>query len=100
MLVAGGSDERDWDGITSRDPNSEEFVATAPLNNKRFKLPAETVPLPTGRLLLAGGSKRVEVYDPGSASFLVAIGQMSGDWHFMNGNAFKGRNCLIDGRVR
>ena len=33
--------------------------------------------LPSGRLLIAGGSKEVEVFDPASGKFVVAAGQMS-----------------------
>jgi len=82
VLIAGGSDDRDWQGLTNSaeiyDPHDQKFVATSPLNDN-FKLPEESVQLATGKMLIAGGSKRVEIYDGDAKSFLLAAGQMSGD---------------------
>jgi len=39
------------------------------------------VQLASGKLLIAGGSKRVEIYDPATGKFLVASGQMDDRWH-------------------
>lgn len=101
VLIAGGSDDRDWKGLTNSaeiyDPHSEKFVATSPLHEKRFKLPEESIQLPTGRLLVAGGSKRVEIYDPRSESFLLAAGQMSDEWHFMTATLLKDGTALLTG---
>ncbi|HEY6372839.1 MAG TPA: hypothetical protein VIX37_19840 [Candidatus Sulfotelmatobacter sp.] len=54
------------------------------MNDSRFKLPGEAVQLPSGKLLIAGGSKAVEVFDPASGKFVVAAGQMSNPWHFLS----------------
>lgn len=101
VLVAGGSDDRDWQGLTNSaeiyDPKTEEFFATSPLNDKRFKLPEESVQLPTGRILIAGGSKRVEIYDGNVKNFSLAAGQMSDDWHFMTATLLKDGNALLTG---
>ena len=101
VLVAGGSDDRDWQGLTNTaeiyDPDSETFVATSPLHDQRFKLPEESVQLPTGRILVAGGSKRVEIYDANAKSFLLAAGQMSDDWHFMTATLLKDGTALLTG---
>lgn len=101
VLVAGGSDDRDWQGLTNRaeiyDPDSATFVATSPLNDKRYKLPEESVPLPNGRILVAGGSKRVEIYDGNTKSFLLAAGQISDDWHFMTATLLKDGTALLTG---
>jgi hypothetical protein len=63
------------------------------MNDRRFKLPHEAVQLPSGKLLIAGGSKQVEVFDPASEKFLLAAGQMSDPWHFMT------ETKLLDGSV-
>ncbi len=101
VLVAGGSDERDWQGLTNSaeifDPATEKFVATSPLNDKRFKLPEESVQLAKGRILVAGGSKRVEIYDGNAKNFLLAAGQMSEDWHFMTSTLLKDGTALLTG---
>ena len=97
VLIAGGSDERGWHGNLNSaeiyDPSTGKFQATAPMNDARFKLPDEAVQLASGRLLIAGGSRQVEVFDPATARFLVAGGQLSQPWHFMS------ETRLPDGRV-
>jgi hypothetical protein len=97
VLIAGGSDERDWSGNLSSaeiyDPAAGKFTATAPLNESRFKLPEEAVMLESGKLLVAGGSKKVEVFDPTSGQFVVAGGQMNDARHFMT------ETKLLDGSV-
>jgi hypothetical protein len=97
VLIAGGSDSRGWNGNLSSaeiyDPRTGKFTAAASMNDSRFKLPDEAVQLPSGKLLIAGGSKRVEVYDPVSGKFLVAVGQMNEPWHYVS------ETRLRDGRV-
>lgn len=97
VLIAGGSDERDWHGQLSSaeiyDPRLGKFTATASLNDGRFKLPDEAVRLDSGKILIAGGSKQVEVFDPASGKFLVAAGEMRDVRHFMS------ETKLRDGRV-
>jgi len=101
VLIAGGSDDRDWQGLTNSaeiyDPDTEKFVATSPLNDKRFKLPQDSVQLPKGRILIAGGSKRVEIYDGNAKSFLLAAGQMSDDWHFITATLLEDGSALLTG---
>ncbi len=97
VLVAGGSDERDWSGNLSSaeiyDPKTGKFGAVSSMRDSRFKLPEEAVALESGKLLIAGGSKTVEVFDPGTSRFAVASGEISGPWHFMT------ETRLGDGRV-
>ena len=101
VLVAGGSDDRDWEGLTNSaeiyDPRTEKFVVTSQLNDKRFKLPEESIQLPKGRVLVAGGSKRVEIYDESAKSFSFAAGQMSDDWHFMTATLLNDGTALLTG---
>jgi hypothetical protein len=88
VLIAGGSDDRDWQGTMSSaeiyDPHTGKFQATASMNHSRFELPAEAVQLPFERLLVVGGSKEVELYDPVSRRFLVAKGRMNEKWDFLS----------------
>jgi len=97
VLIAGGSDSRGWTGNLNSaeiyDPRTGKFTATFPLNDSRFKLPDQAVPLFSGRLLVAGGSKRAEVFDPVSGKFYLVSGQMDEAWHFMS------ETKLTDGRV-
>jgi hypothetical protein len=97
VLIAGGSDERDWSGAIKSaeiyDPASGRFTMTSPLADSRFKLPQVAAPVGNDELLVAGGSKRVEVYNPRIDKFLAAEGQLSDAWHFMT------ETRLEDGRV-
>ncbi len=101
VLVAGGSDERDWHGTLNSaeiyDSRTGKFTATAPLNGKRFKLPDEAVPLPSGRLMIAGGSREVEVFDPASGKFLVVPDRMPDERHFMSATRLKDGAALLAG---
>jgi hypothetical protein len=97
VLVAGGSDGRDWYGnlnsTETYDPRSGKFSAAVPLDDRRFKLPDEAVQLLSGKLLVAGGSKEAEVFDPVTGRFTVVSGQMNDKWHYMS------ETRLRDGRV-
>jgi len=101
VLIAGGSDERDWRGTMNSaeiyDPHTGKFTATSPLNDSRFKLPDEAVQLASGKLLVAGGSREVEVFDPASGKFLVAAGQMNDARHFMSETRLKDGSVLLAG---
>jgi hypothetical protein len=101
VLIAGGSDSRGWNGNLSSaeiyDPQTERFTAVSPMNDSRFKLPDEAVQLPSGRLLIAGGSKEVEIFDPVSGKFLAAAGQMSDRWHFMTETRLRDGSVLLAG---
>jgi hypothetical protein len=97
VLVAGGSDSRGWDRNLNTteiyDPPTGKFTAAAPMNDKRFKLPDEAVPLMSGRLLIAGGSKEAEIFKPEDGRFVAVAGQMNARWHYMS------ETRLRDGRV-
>jgi hypothetical protein len=101
VLIAGGSDSRGWNGNLNSaeiyDPHTGNFTPTASLNDSRFKLPDEAVQLPSGRLLIAGGSKEVEVFDPATGKFLVAEGRLNEPWHFMSETRLRDGSVLLAG---
>jgi hypothetical protein len=101
VLIAGGSDERDWSGALSSaeiyDPRAGRFTATSPLQDSRFKLPDEAVQLPSGQLLVAGGSKQVEIYDAKSGRFSVVSGDIGEPWHFLTETQLKDGSVLLAG---
>jgi hypothetical protein len=101
VLIAGGSDERDWSGNLNSaelyDPRTGKFSLAAVMNDSRFKLPEEAVLLPSGRLLVAGGNKDSEVFDPASGKFVVASGQMSDSWHYMTETKLRDGSVLLAG---
>lgn len=101
VLIAGGSDDRDWQGKMNSaeiyDPQTGKFTATSPLNDSRFKLPEEAAQLASGQILLAGGSPKIEVFDPASGKFLIAAGQMTDARHFMTETKLKDGSVLLAG---
>ena len=101
VLIAGGSDKRDWSGNLNSaeiyDPKTGRFTLAAPMNDSRFKLPEEAAPLPSGKLLVAGGNKTVEVFDPATGKFSVASGGMNDSWHFMTETRLKDGSVLLAG---
>jgi|CZKD01.1.fsa_nt_gi hypothetical protein len=101
VLIAGGSDSRGWNGNLNSaeiyDPRTAKFTAAAPMNDSRFKLPDEAVQLASGRLLIAGGSKGVEVFDPSVGKFEIVAGQMNDRWHFMSETRLRDGSVLLAG---
>jgi hypothetical protein len=101
VLIAGGSDSRGWNGNLNSaeiyDPRISKFSAAAPMNDSRFKLPDEAVQLSSGRVLIAGGSREVEVFDAVSGKFLVAAGQMNDAWHYTSETRLKDGSVLLAG---
>jgi hypothetical protein len=101
VLIAGGSDSRGWSGNLNSaeiyDPHTGKFTAASTMNESRFKLPDEAVQLPTGKLLIAGGSSEVEVFDSASGKFLTVPGQMSDSWHYMSETKLRDGSVLLAG---
>lgn len=101
VLIAGGSDERDWHGTMSSaeiyDPRTGKFTPTSSLHDSRFKLPEVAVQIVSGQLLIAGGSKDLEIYDPASNQFLLASGQMNDARHFMTATKLNDGTVLLAG---
>jgi hypothetical protein len=101
VLIAGGSDERDWNGALASaeiyDPRTGKFTLTSPMNDSRFKLPDDTAQVGEGRVLIAGGSKSVEVYDSTIGKFMMVAGQIDATRHFMTETRLKDGTVLLAG---
>jgi hypothetical protein len=97
VLVAGGSDARDWKGMYPSteifDPATGRFSSGPEMNSRRFKLADGVVPLKDGRVLIAGGAYRPEIYDEKSASLEATAGSS------LDGFFFSSATVLADGRV-
>ena len=97
VLVVGGSDNRDWRGQYSSaelyDSAKGRFTSDGEMSFKRFKLIATAVRLPDGRVLIAGGAERPEIYDPATKSFQPVNGTVG------EGRYFSTATLLGDGRV-
>lgn len=68
VLAIGGSDERDsrgkLDTIESYDSATGRFTLAGRMVAKRFKIPSSVVVLGDGRVLIAGGAPRAEIFNP------------------------------------
>ena len=51
----------------------------------------------SGKILVAGGSKDVEIFDPASGKFLVAAGQIDDARHFMTETKLRDGSVLLAG---
>jgi hypothetical protein len=79
------------------DPRTGKFTAASPMNDKRFKLPDEAVPLASGKLLVAGGSKEAEIFNPEDGKFVAVAGQMDERWHYMSETRLRDGSVLLAG---
>jgi galactose oxidase-like protein/Kelch motif protein len=97
ILIAGGSDKRDSRGqyASAEIYESEKgaFKSIGNMNSARYKLAGAMVLLQDGRALVAGGSPRVELYDPAKKSFAVVNGELD------SARFFSSATLLNDGRV-
>jgi hypothetical protein len=97
VLVVGGSDNRDWRGQYASaelyDPATGRFSNDGEMSFRRFKLIQTAVRLPDGRVLIAGGAERPEIYDPVTKSFRPVTGTVG------EGRYFSTATLLNDGRV-
>ena len=80
VLIVGGSDERDGRGAYRNaevfNPTTGTFTAVGSMNAARYKLQGTTVLLNNGKVLIAGGANRAEVFDPATNTFSFASGNM------------------------
>ena len=97
VLVTGGTDERDANGVYDSaevlDLRGGTAVRTAPMQRPRYKHAGTSVTLADGRVLIAGGASEAEVFDPRTRSFTVVPGEAR-----MAGR-FAAVAPLADGRV-
>ena len=101
VLILGGSNE---DGQQYRyssteifDPQTGRFTIGPGMKFERYKLPSGVVALKDGRILVAGGAARPEVYDPAKNVFVPLNGQIPGFLFNTATVLHDGRVLLVDG---
>lgn len=101
VLIAGGSDERDGRGAyTSAEiynPVTGTFAATGNMNAARYKLQGTSVLLNDGKVLIAGGANRAEVFDPATNTFSYASGSLGTTRLFAAATRLQNGQVLITG---
>ncbi|KAA2285345.1 Kelch repeat-containing protein [Arenimonas fontis] len=101
VLVVGGSDVRDQRGRYRSseiyDPATGEFTDGPDMSWPRFKLPHAVAVLPSGAVLVAGGAARLELYAPGSQTFVPVEGELSGPREFATASLLPSGEVLVLG---
>ena len=103
VLIVGGSDERDGrDGSAYRNvevynPSTRTFTAVGNMNAGRYKLQGTTLLLKNGKVLIAGGASRAEVFDPATNTFSFAKGDMGTTRLFSTATLLGNGQVLISG---
>ncbi len=75
VLINGGADERDDEGVYSTtelfDPGTGTFTPGPSMRRGRYKHFGSSVLLPDGVVLIAGGAPEAETYDPARGAFAI-----------------------------
>lgn len=100
VLVVGGSNERDGSGRYATAelwrPGWPRFRSTGRMADRRFKLADGVARLPDGRVLVAGGARRLELYDPRKRSFAGA-GRIGAELSFSTATLLRDGRVLVAG---
>ena len=101
VLIVGGSDERDSAGAYRNaeihNPTDKTFAAVSNMNTSRYKLQGTAVLLKNGKVLIAGGAARAEVFDPSTNAFSFASGDMTTIRLFATATLLQNGRVLIVG---
>ena len=102
VLIVGGSDERDGNGAYRNaevfNPANGSFTTVKNnMNTARYKLQGTAILLKNGKVLIAGGANRAEVFDPTTNSFSFADGDMGTKKLFATATLLKNGQVLITG---
>jgi Galactose oxidase, central domain/Kelch motif len=101
VLIVGGSDNRDWRGKYASaeiyDPATGRFSVAGKMAYPRYKLRDGVVRLRDGRVLIAGGAERPELFDPASRMFREVTGSVGNCLHFSTTTLLSDGTVLIAG---
>jgi hypothetical protein len=101
VLIIGGADESDgrpaYTSAEVYNPARGTFTATGNMNSPRYKLQGTAVLLNNGKVLVAGGANRAEVFDPSRNSFSYAAGDMGTPRLFATATRLQNGQVLITG---
>jgi hypothetical protein len=104
VLITGGIDRNGPQGRTASaeiyDPAKNSFVAIASMSVARFKHADTAVVLPNGKVLIAGGGERAEVFDPATSTFNIVSGSLDEAWFFATATLLQSGKVLIVGGYR
>lgn len=101
VLIVGGADERDgrpaYTSVEIYNSATGVFTASGNMNSARYKLQGTVVLLDNGKVLIAGGAKGAEVFDPLTNAFCFAAGDMGTPRLFATATRLPNGRVLITG---
>ena len=101
VLITGGADNRDWNGRYAGsllyDPARSTFTPANEMSTARFKMRDASATLPDGKVLVAGGSTIVELYNPGSGTFSRVEGALDAERFYQTATTLPDGRVLIAG---
>lgn len=101
IFVFGGSDRRDNEGKTTLverfEPARGTFVGAGRLIDPRYKIGGSVVPLRDGRVLVAGGAERAELYDPASGRSVLVGPDFGASLNFATATLLPDGSVLVAG---
>lgn len=100
MVLAGSADCDDRRRLASTeiyDPKTGTFEPGPALLNPRYKVASAAAVLPSGTVLIAGDAEDVEIWRPGTASFLALPGRLSTGLAFSTATPLPNGQLLIAG---
>jgi Galactose oxidase, central domain len=101
VLIVGGADKRDgrpaYTSVEIYNPATGTFAATGDMNSPRYKLQGTVVLLSDGKVLIAGGANRAEVFDPSRNRFSYVPGDMGTERLFATATRLRNGQVLITG---
>lgn len=101
VLLTGGSSEDGPRGSSNKveiyDPARGSFVAVANMNLPRYKHRGSSLLLPSGKVLIAGGARQAELYDPTIDKFTLLAGGSPLHGSFSTAVLLKDGRVLIAG---
>lgn len=101
VIVLGGSDARDSRGkidlVERFDPATGRFSAAGRLLAKRYKIGGAVALLPDGRLLVAGGAPRAELYDPATERSEFVGPELGASLNFASASLLPSGRVLLAG---
>lgn len=101
VLIVGGSDKRDRQGQYASaeiyDQAKGVFKPISSMNFARYKVTGAVVVLKNGKVLVAGGSEHVEMFDPTTTSFANVEGQLDTPRFFSSATLLQDGRVLITG---
>ena len=101
VMVLGGSSDGDYQNRLHSteifDPKAGVFTAGPSMQHVHFKITDAAVALPSGEVVIAGGSKHVEQWTPGANAFQEISGVIDAEYAFSTSTLLPNGAVLIVG---